>query len=75
MQATIHDLHFNHSRQLTAKQDPVTDEQLLAVLNAQAAYLELSWHPNDLLACSSRDTFVLPRLAHHAAGFLRMTAG
>ena len=29
MQATIHDLHFNHSRQLTAKQDPVTDEQLL----------------------------------------------
>ncbi len=29
MQATIHDLHFNHSRQLNAKQDPVTDEQLL----------------------------------------------
>ncbi|MEE2826869.1 MAG: sigma-70 family RNA polymerase sigma factor [Planctomycetota bacterium] len=29
MQATIHDLHFNYSRQLTAKQDPVTDEQLL----------------------------------------------
>ncbi|MDG2185729.1 MAG: sigma-70 family RNA polymerase sigma factor [Mariniblastus sp.] len=29
MQATIHDLHFNHSRQLFAKQDPVTDEQLL----------------------------------------------
>ena len=55
--------------------EEVTDEQLLAVLNAQAAHLELSWHPNDLLACSSRDTFVLPRLAHHAAGILRMTAG
>lgn len=29
MQATIHDLHFNHTRQLSAKQNPVTDEQLL----------------------------------------------
>lgn len=29
MQATIHDLHFNHTRQLTAKENPVTDEQLL----------------------------------------------
>ncbi len=29
MQATIHDLHFNHTRQLSAKQQPVTDEQLL----------------------------------------------
>ena len=29
MQATIHDLHFNYSRQLIAKMDPVTDEQLL----------------------------------------------
>ena len=29
MQATIHDLHFNHNRQLEAKEDSVTDEQLL----------------------------------------------
>ena len=29
MQATINDLHFNHTRQLKAKVDPVTDEQLL----------------------------------------------
>ena len=29
MQATINDLHYNHSRQLTAKLNPVTDEQLL----------------------------------------------
>ncbi len=29
MQATINDLHFNHNRQLKAKTDPVTDEQLL----------------------------------------------
>ncbi len=29
MQATIHDLHFNHTRQISAKQAPVTDEQLL----------------------------------------------
>jgi RNA polymerase sigma-70 factor (ECF subfamily) len=29
MQATINDLHYNHSRQLNAKQDPVTDEQLI----------------------------------------------
>lgn len=29
MQATVHDLHYNHSRQIAAKQDPVTDEQLL----------------------------------------------
>ena len=29
MQATIHDLHFNHIRQISAKQQPVTDEQLL----------------------------------------------
>lgn len=29
MQATIHDLHFNDTRQLEAKQNPVTDEQLL----------------------------------------------
>ena len=29
MQATIHDLHFNHTRQLSAKEKPVTDEDLL----------------------------------------------
>ncbi|MEM9412773.1 MAG: sigma-70 family RNA polymerase sigma factor [Planctomycetota bacterium] len=29
MQATIHDLHFNHTRQLSAKESPVTDEELL----------------------------------------------
>ena len=29
MQATIHDLHFNHTRQLSAKENPVTDEDLL----------------------------------------------
>ncbi len=29
MQATINDLHFNHTRQLSAKQNPVTDERLL----------------------------------------------
>ena len=29
MQAAVHDLHYNHSRQIAAKQDPVTDEQLL----------------------------------------------
>ena len=29
MQATINDLHFDHIRQLKAKQNPVTDEQLL----------------------------------------------
>ena len=29
MQATIHDLHFNHNRQLEAKEATVTDEQLL----------------------------------------------
>ena len=29
MQATITDLHFNHARQLQAKQNPVTDEQLI----------------------------------------------
>jgi RNA polymerase sigma-70 factor (ECF subfamily) len=29
MQATIHDLHFNHTRQETAKENPVTDEQLI----------------------------------------------
>ena len=29
MQATIHDLHFNFTRQLTAKENPVTDEDLL----------------------------------------------
>ncbi len=29
MQATINDLHFDHSRQLRAKELPVTDEQLL----------------------------------------------
>jgi len=29
MQATIHDLHFNHTRQISAKRAPVTDEQLL----------------------------------------------
>ena len=29
MQATIHDLHFNHNRQLEAKEKPVTDEELL----------------------------------------------
>ena len=29
MQATVNDLHFNHTRQLRAKQNPVTDEQLI----------------------------------------------
>lgn len=29
MQSTIHDLHFNHTRQKSAKQNPVTDEQLI----------------------------------------------
>ena len=29
MQATVHDLDFNHTRQLQAKENPVTDEQLL----------------------------------------------
>lgn len=29
MQATIHDLHFNHTRQINAKESPVTDEDLL----------------------------------------------
>ena len=29
MQATIHDLHFNHTRQLIAKESLVTDEELL----------------------------------------------
>lgn len=29
MQATVTDLHFNHTRQLKAKEDPVTDEELL----------------------------------------------
>lgn len=29
MQATIHDLHFNHTRQLEAKEQLVTDEELL----------------------------------------------
>jgi RNA polymerase sigma-70 factor (ECF subfamily) len=29
MQATISDLHFNHNRQLKAKENPVTDEELL----------------------------------------------
>ena len=29
MQATIHDLHFNTTRQLSAKVNPLTDEQLL----------------------------------------------
>ena len=29
MQATIHDLHFNHTRQLSAKEKTVTDEELL----------------------------------------------
>ena len=29
MQATVNDLHFNHTRQLQAKQNPVTDEQLI----------------------------------------------
>lgn len=29
MQATIHDLHFNHTRQINAKENPVTDEELL----------------------------------------------
>ncbi len=29
MQATVNDLHFNHARQLKAKENPVTDEQLL----------------------------------------------
>ena len=29
MQATINDLHFNHTRQLSANQNPVTDERLL----------------------------------------------
>lgn len=29
MQATVYDLDFNHTRQLQAKENPVTDEQLL----------------------------------------------
>jgi len=29
MQSTVNDLHYNHARQLKAKQDPVTDEQLI----------------------------------------------
>ena len=29
MQATIHDLHFNHTRQIAAKEAQVTDEELL----------------------------------------------
>ena len=29
MQATVSDLYYNHSRQLQAKENPVTDEQLL----------------------------------------------
>ena len=29
MQATISDLHFNQHRQLKAKENPVTDEELL----------------------------------------------
>lgn len=29
MRSTINDLHFNHARQTSAKQNPVTDEQLI----------------------------------------------